>query len=310
MAKRSRAVRPDLAYELDDGRVIGVVSEDALQAAVADAVTVAMWSGGMVSVALNRHPTGVPHEMVTVGALVVWQDRDDAKPQPEPASPAREVEPEPVEKVAEPVLEPDGTTGWDPTPEQLEAALEDEAMPATEELEEAVAVGVPVGVEVGAASYEQARRGAVAAEGRRGRRARRARGRGRCRSSAGRRSRPRGRRSICRRSCAGTRRVCRAVTLRRRRRGRRRGLTTGWMRRRCRTRTIPRSRRAADDGAARAARPLLVLDRAGRGVVPRRALVERFYFGPAGCGRGGKTLILYGVRVQFGGPTPWKVAAR
>jgi hypothetical protein len=161
MAKRSRAVRPDLAYELDDGRVIGVVSEDALQAAVADAVTVAMWSGGMVSVALNRHPTGVPHEMVTVGALVVWQDRDDAKPQPEPVSPAREVEMEPVEKVAEPVLEPDGSTGWDPTPEQLEAAVwrtrrEDAALPATEELEEAVAVGVPVGVDVGEASYEQA----------------------------------------------------------------------------------------------------------------------------------------------------------
>jgi hypothetical protein len=38
--------------------------------------------------------------------------------------------------------------------------------------------------------------------------------------------------------------------------------------------------------------------------------LSRFYFGPAGCGRGGKTLILYGVRVQFGGPTPWKVAAR
>jgi hypothetical protein len=157
MAKRSRAVRPDLAYELDDGRVIGVVSEDALQAAVADAVTVAMWSGGMVSVALNRHPTGVPHEMVTVGALVVWQDRDDAKPQPEPVSPAREVQVEP-EPVAEPILEPDGSTGWDPTPEQLEESLggrlpvaealeatqrEDAALPATEELEEAVAVGVP-----------------------------------------------------------------------------------------------------------------------------------------------------------------------
>jgi hypothetical protein len=170
MAKRSRAVRPDLAYELDDGRVIGVVSEDALQAAVADAVTVAMWSGGMVSVALNRHPTGVPHEMVTVGALVVWQDRDDAKPQPEPVSPAREVQVEP-EPVAEPILEPDGSTGWDPTPEQLEESLggrlpvaealeatqrEDAALPATEELEEAVAVGVPVGVDVGEASYEQA----------------------------------------------------------------------------------------------------------------------------------------------------------
>jgi hypothetical protein len=159
MAIRTRAVYPDTAYVLPDGETIAIVSEDALLDEAVSMLRVAYRLGGIVQVVQDRAKTGVPNEMVTVGALVQWRDRTDAKPQPEPAVAARSVEwgddptPDEIAALDEP-LGPDELE--DPTPEQLEAALEDEAMPATEELEEAVAVGVPVGVEVGEASYEQA----------------------------------------------------------------------------------------------------------------------------------------------------------
>jgi hypothetical protein len=104
----------------------------------------------------------VPNEMVTVGALIQWQDRTDAKPQPEPAAPAQTItavpeaedDPDwaPVEALAR---ELDG----DPTPEELEDELEAEARAREEHDDvplpaEAIVVGAPVGAEVGPQDYE------------------------------------------------------------------------------------------------------------------------------------------------------------
>jgi hypothetical protein len=98
MAQRARAVRPDQAFEKEDGQVIGVVSLELMIEEVVRAVTTQDFSGGVLQIVVNRHPTGVPNEMVTVGALIQWQDRTDAKPQPEPAAPAQTIEPEEPEE--------------------------------------------------------------------------------------------------------------------------------------------------------------------------------------------------------------------
>jgi hypothetical protein len=165
MAQRARAVRPDQAFEKEDGQVIGVVSLELMIEEVVRAVTTQDFSGGVLQIVVNRHPTGVPNEMVTVGALIQWQDRTDAKPQPEPAAPAQEINavPEaeddpdwaPVEELAR---ELDG----DPTPEELEDELEAEARAREEHddvplPQEAVVVGAPVGAEVGPQDYETPR---------------------------------------------------------------------------------------------------------------------------------------------------------
>jgi hypothetical protein len=165
MAQRARAVRPDQAFEKEDGQVIGVVSLELMIEEVVRAVTTQDFSGGVLQIVVNRHPTGVPNEMVTVGALIQWQDRTDAKPQPEPAAPAQTIEPEVQEEIGgtkpglrsatQEVRRPRWT--YDPEPDELERQLEQEAREEHDDVplpQEAVVVGAPVGAEVGPQDYE------------------------------------------------------------------------------------------------------------------------------------------------------------
>lgn len=155
MAQRAKAVRPDQAFEKEDGEVIGVVSLELMIEEVVRAVTTQDFSGGVLQIVVQRHPTGVPNEMVTVGALIQWQDRTDAKPQPEPAAPAQSIEPdESFEWDGEPV----DPGVRDPTPEELEDELEAEARAREEHDDvplprEAVVVGAPVGAAAGPEDY-------------------------------------------------------------------------------------------------------------------------------------------------------------
>lgn len=64
---------------------IPVVSQNSLVKAVADGALMLDRAGGTLSVVLQRHATGFPNEMVTVGAVIEWRDRTDARPQPEVA---------------------------------------------------------------------------------------------------------------------------------------------------------------------------------------------------------------------------------
>lgn len=84
-----------------EGSVYPVVTQEDLIKALVDAAICLDRLGGVAGVVLQRVPTGVPNEMVTTRALVTWQDRTNAKPQPEAdASPEVEVldvDPEAVE---------------------------------------------------------------------------------------------------------------------------------------------------------------------------------------------------------------------
>jgi hypothetical protein len=162
MAIRTRAVYPDTGYVLPSGEQIAIVSEETLVDEAVAMLRVAYRVGGIVSVVQDRAQTGVPHEMVTVAAVVQWQDRTDAKPQPEPAAapvrltdeareaviadgddPARYEDPEQfgnalADELAAHADEPNPLAQFeDPEPEELEERLE----------QEAVVVGAPVGYE-------------------------------------------------------------------------------------------------------------------------------------------------------------------
>jgi hypothetical protein len=82
MSIRSWQAAPSQQIELD-GRVWPVVSQDDLIKAVVDGAILLDRAGGCLQVVLQRQPTPLPNEMVTVAAVVVWQDRTNAKPQPE-----------------------------------------------------------------------------------------------------------------------------------------------------------------------------------------------------------------------------------
>lgn len=86
MAVRRRVIQPDAVHHTDTYGSIPVVSDDAFLGAVIAAAQVQIFSGGFLSVAVQRHPTDAEHEMVTVGAVIEWRDRTDAKPQPERAA--------------------------------------------------------------------------------------------------------------------------------------------------------------------------------------------------------------------------------
>jgi hypothetical protein len=72
---------------LMDGRSIAVVSMEAQAQAVLDGLTAQNRLGGYLAIQSERAPTEVPGEMVTTFLLVTWQDRTDAKPQPEVQAP-------------------------------------------------------------------------------------------------------------------------------------------------------------------------------------------------------------------------------
>jgi hypothetical protein len=85
--QRPWAVRPDQEN--------GVLSREALIAALVDAATMLDIAGGCLEVVVGRAPTDVPGEMVMTGAMLCWKDRTDAKPQREPEVQVTP-EPEPI----------------------------------------------------------------------------------------------------------------------------------------------------------------------------------------------------------------------
>jgi hypothetical protein len=84
MAIRRRQVHPDEILTLRDGREIPVVSDEAWLGALLEMGRVVSIAGGTLSATVLRHPTDLDGEMVTVGAVLEWKDRTDARPQPEP----------------------------------------------------------------------------------------------------------------------------------------------------------------------------------------------------------------------------------
>lgn len=77
MAIRRRQVQPGET---------GIVEFDDLVREVVNALGVQDFAGGVVSIVVDRMPTNLQGEMVTVGAVVEWRDRTDAKAAPEPAT--------------------------------------------------------------------------------------------------------------------------------------------------------------------------------------------------------------------------------
>lgn len=66
-----------------DGVVYPVVSVEDLTRAMAEAAIVLHRAGGCLYVDLQRKPTGIEGEYVTIAALLSWRDRPSAKAQPE-----------------------------------------------------------------------------------------------------------------------------------------------------------------------------------------------------------------------------------
>jgi hypothetical protein len=88
MAERFRQVHPDEILTLRDGRELAVVSEEHFVNEVAKIASFIAFAGGTMSAVVYRQPTDLKGEMATVGAVLSWADRTDARPQPEPASAA------------------------------------------------------------------------------------------------------------------------------------------------------------------------------------------------------------------------------
>jgi len=91
---RSWQAVPSQQLELE-GRVWPVVAQEDLIKALLDGAILLDRAGGCLTVVLQRRPTPLPNEYVTVAAVVQWADRTNAKPQPE-AQGLDVVEPEPV----------------------------------------------------------------------------------------------------------------------------------------------------------------------------------------------------------------------
>ncbi len=85
MSIRTWRVPPSAQIDLEDGTYPVVTQED-LAKAVVDGAIIVDRAGGCLLLAVKRVPTGVPNEYVTVEALVTWQDRTNAKAQPEPSA--------------------------------------------------------------------------------------------------------------------------------------------------------------------------------------------------------------------------------
>jgi hypothetical protein len=91
MAIRRRQVHPDEYLTLRSGEQVPVVSDEAFLGAVLEVARMVCFAGGTMNATVMRHPTDLPGEMATVGAIVEWKDRTDAREQPEPAA-----EPQPI----------------------------------------------------------------------------------------------------------------------------------------------------------------------------------------------------------------------
>lgn len=99
-------VEPDVEVETANGWV-QACSRQALEMNVADAVALMDRAGGGFSMWAQRAPTGLPGEMLTVGAIVEWRDRTDAKEVAEKTTGvARPAEPQPVSEEPPPEDDP------------------------------------------------------------------------------------------------------------------------------------------------------------------------------------------------------------
>src|SRR4051812_29348675 len=87
MAIRRRELHPDETFITRAGREIPVVSEEQYLAALVDLGRFQLFAGGVITAVNFRAPTDLDGEMVTVGGVLEWKDRTDAKPQPEPVAP-------------------------------------------------------------------------------------------------------------------------------------------------------------------------------------------------------------------------------
>lgn len=129
MAIRRREIHPDQILTTRSGREIPVVSEEQYLAQLVDLGRFQLFAGGVVSALVQRAPTDLPNEMVTVGAVLEWKDRTDAKSQPEPAA-----EPAPMDFAQAVEM-----TGGPMDPDQLQALIDaQEAGPEPDEIEEPV----------------------------------------------------------------------------------------------------------------------------------------------------------------------------
>jgi hypothetical protein len=86
MARRTRELHPDEVFTTRGGREIPVVSEEQFLNELLSLGRLQMFAGGVISSVVFRQPTDLPGEMVTVGAVLEWKDRTDARDQPEPVS--------------------------------------------------------------------------------------------------------------------------------------------------------------------------------------------------------------------------------
>lgn len=124
MSIRSWQAAPSRELELE-GKLWPLITQEDLIKALLDGAILLDRAGGCLQVVLQRRPTPMPNEMVTVAAVIVWMDRTNAKPQPE--APGLEIidAPEPA------AVEGNGLQAEDVLPEALAAALagelEDEA---------------------------------------------------------------------------------------------------------------------------------------------------------------------------------------
>ena len=83
MAKRQHTVWPDQVIGTPNGD-IAVVSDEAFYAGLMRTAQVMPVAGGQLIAVLDRAPTGVPNESVTVRAIFEWSNHSAARAQPEP----------------------------------------------------------------------------------------------------------------------------------------------------------------------------------------------------------------------------------
>jgi hypothetical protein len=131
---RARDIPASAQMETADG-VIPIVTQEDLIRAMTDAAVVLDLSGGCVSVVVQRVPSGVPNEMFTSRAILTWQDRTNAKPQPEQTATLPQAEPvadsstsdEAVPRPVDPTPFDDGLrvdpNAVDDSDEEMQAAL-------------------------------------------------------------------------------------------------------------------------------------------------------------------------------------------
>jgi hypothetical protein len=114
VAIRRRAISPDTYIDTETyGRLPCVSDQAFLEAVLAGAQTQAL-AGGVLSVLVERHPTDLPEESITLRGIIEWRNRTDARPQREPvdrpASIVDDIHEEPVETEPLPEISDDQLT--------------------------------------------------------------------------------------------------------------------------------------------------------------------------------------------------------